>query len=198
LLRALAAAGFENLVGVDAYLPKDVEFGSRLRILATSISHFSSENLFDLIMFHHSLEHMPEHEAILGRVVSLLKPGGTCLVRIPIAGSELWRDYYTDWVGLDAPRHLLLHTPESLKILARRCGLDIYMTRYDSSAFNYYASEFYRRGLTLHDDERRRMRDPASVFSPAEMAAFVDRAERANADRRADQAAFYLCRTQRA
>src|SRR5215471_11590863 len=39
LLRALAAAGFENLVGVDAYLPKDVEFGSRLRILATSISH---------------------------------------------------------------------------------------------------------------------------------------------------------------
>ena len=67
------------------------------------------ESGWDLIMFHHSLEHMTDHIEVLHSAKEKLAAGGTCLVRIPVA-NWAWQHYGANWVQLDAPRHLIIHT----------------------------------------------------------------------------------------
>src|SRR5256885_2327700 len=69
---------------------------------------------WNMVMFNHSFEHLPEPVQVLRRVARLLSPDGVCVIRIPVAGSYAWRRYREDWVQLDAPRHLFLHTTASL------------------------------------------------------------------------------------
>jgi SAM-dependent methyltransferase len=145
------------------------------------------EGGWDLIMFHHSLEHMKDHCAVLRRVHDKLASGGRCLVRIPVA-NWAWQQYGRDWVQLDAPRHLVVHTPKSLQIAARSAGFEVIRTIFDSNEFQIVGSELYRRNLpffreTSGEDDRR---------SPQELRRLRARAEQLNREQQGDQAAFVL------
>jgi SAM-dependent methyltransferase len=193
LLCKLANAGCRDLVGVDPLSPADRQLGPHVRLLARSLASLAGER-FDLIMFHHSLEHMPDTLEALATASRLLRRGGVCIVRVPVASCEAWSLYGTDWVELDAPRHFFLHTPRSLDLAARRCGLSIYHTDYEPLSMAYWGSEMYRRGITLFDDERGAMRSPRSVFSAPALQAFESQARRAVRQGRGGPAAFYLRR----
>ncbi|MEX0713592.1 MAG: class I SAM-dependent methyltransferase [Pirellulales bacterium] len=193
LLRLLARMGFTRLTGIDPYLEVSIEVPGRPRILAQPLDSLGGQE-FDLVMFHHSLEHMPRQAETLRLAAGMLSPRGVCLVRLPLAGSRPWEQYGVDWVELDAPRHLFVHTRASLELLAASCGLEIYYTEYDSDGFAYWGSELYRRDLPLYEPEGRTVRDPASVFSPAELAAFDRQARQDNAAQRGGRGAFYLRR----
>lgn len=83
------------------------------------------EGEFDLIMFHHSLEHMSEQRGVLARVRKLLATGGWCLIRLPVVPNDAWQEFRENWVQLDAPRHEIIHSVDSLTRLAgegRRTG----------------------------------------------------------------------------
>jgi SAM-dependent methyltransferase len=192
LLRQLAAAGFRHLRGVDPYLPGSLDFGPGLRILATPLECVEEKG-FDLIMFHHSLEHMPHQVETLRHAAELLADDGTCLLRVPVASSEPWAEYGVDWVELDAPRHFFLHTHASLQIAAGRAGMHMVRTEFDSTGFAYWGSELYRRDLPLHEEGiSGGHRDPKTVFSPGELAHFEDRAARANQAALGGRAVCYL------
>jgi hypothetical protein len=141
-------------------------------------------------MFHHSLEHMPGHQAVLQAARDRLAGGGVVLVRMPLVSSDAFERYREHWVQIDAPRHLLLHTERGFRDLARSAGLDVADIVYDSEAFQFWGSELYRRGLAL-DAWRER---PGELFGDAELAAFQAEAEAVNARGRGDQAAFFLQR----
>ena len=105
-----------------------------------------------------------------------------------------WREYGVDWVQLDAPRHLYLHSVDSLRTLAAQAGLRLDAVQHDSTAFQFWGSEQYRQGIALRDP-RSLAQDPAStLFTGAELAAYERRAQAANAAQAGDQAAFYLQR----
>jgi SAM-dependent methyltransferase len=193
LLAELENAGCTALVGVDRFLPADWAHGPRVRLLAGSIADVP-EDEFDVVMFHHSLEHMPDSAAALSQAARRLRRGGTCLVRLPIASSDAWARYGSDWVELDAPRHFFLHTPRSLERVARRCGLTLVHTEFELTTMPYWGSEMYRRGLTLFDRERGAMRSPRSVFSAEEMECFTRLAKRARRRGDGGPAAFYFQR----
>lgn len=89
------------------------------------------EGEYDFVMLHHSLEHMSDQFAAFGHLRRLLKPSGKLLVRIPLAGGLAWRRYGVDWVQLDAPRHLYLHTERSIRVLADQTGLKVERVIYD-------------------------------------------------------------------
>jgi hypothetical protein len=108
-------------------------------------------------------------------------------VRIPTVSSEAWEEYREYWVQLDAPRHLYLHSVESLSRLARLVGLRVDKVTYDSTALQFEGSELYRRGGTLRELS-------ASTFTRRERREFSRRAKRLNATNRGDQAAFLLTR----
>ncbi len=189
-LRRMAAVGFSSLTGVDPYLPGDIHVGPGFTIYARRLADMPKDR-YKLIMFHHSLEHMADHEAELREAAVRLQPEGRCLVRIPVVG-EPWRVYGTDWVELDAPRHLFLHTEKSFAIVAARAGLTVERTTYDSDGFAYWGSELYRRDLPLHETPVGGHRDFQSCFTPDEFAAFAQRATRANANRDGGRAEFVL------
>lgn len=41
-----------------------------------------------------------------------------CLLRLLIVPSQAWREYGVHWVQLDEPRHLYLHSVDSLRAVA--------------------------------------------------------------------------------
>ena len=92
---------------------------------------------FDLILFDHSLEHIADQIGTLQIVRRLLTRDGVCIVRIPIAASDVWKEYGVDWVELDAPRHYFIHTPASFRIAAKRAGLEVYHLEYEGVAGAY-------------------------------------------------------------
>jgi hypothetical protein len=108
-------------------------------------------------MSHHAFEHMPDPSASLAGMRRLLAPGGRILIRIPVADSYAWRHYGVHWVNLDAPRHMFLHTPASMRILAGRHQLTISQVGFDGNASQFLGSEQYERDIPLSD--------PRSVYS---------------------------------
>jgi 2-polyprenyl-3-methyl-5-hydroxy-6-metoxy-1,4-benzoquinol methylase len=190
LLLMLHLAGFDSLLGVDAYIERDVVYPEGLRVLKRSIHDVAGE--WDLVMFHHSFEHLPDPRETLETATRLLAGGGTCLIRLPIVDSYAWEHYGVDWVQLDAPRHFFLHSVESLTLLARHAGLEIERIVHDSTAFQFSGSELYRRDIPLQGSTPAAARARARAFTPEEMAAFQQRARELNTQGRGDQAAFYL------
>lgn len=143
------------------------------------------EGGWDLIMFHHSLEHMPNHVEMLRCARSKLSVGGNCLVRIPVV-NWAWEHYGRDWAQLDVPRHLVIHTPRSFQLTANAAEFHIERTIFDSNEFQFYASELYQRDLSLHG------REAVDAFSQSQMRKFRDQADDLNRQQLGDQAAFFM------
>jgi 2-polyprenyl-3-methyl-5-hydroxy-6-metoxy-1,4-benzoquinol methylase len=190
LLRYLYHAGFSNLTGIDPYIDQDHHYLDNFRVLKRSLDEV--ESTFDCVIMNHSLEHMPDPLAALRQVSALLKPGCYALVRTPVAGSEAWKRYRANWVQLDAPRHLVIQSEASMKILAAGAGLDLARVVYDSEAFQFWGSEQYARDIPLHDPRSHFKKPAEKLFSAREIQAWEVEARMLNASRRGDQARFYL------
>lgn len=192
LLKRLRQSGFTNLVGCDPFLSSPITFATELTIHACAIDQLLPREAgrFDLVMFHHSLEHMVEPIAPLRAAAGLIGPRGRCLVAIPIASSVAWDTYQTDWVELDPPRHFFLHTSRSFEIAARAAGLRVVRVEQDGGPFEFLGSEVYRRGMTLTMADGR-FRDLSQVFTREEHDLFARRAQDANANGRGGRAIFY-------
>ena len=115
LLVQLRKYGFSNLTGLDPFIPRDIVHGDQFRLLKRSLE--AEPGRYGLVMFHHSLEHVPDLAATLASAAGKLSPGGTILVRLPLAGGQAWRSYGADWVQLDPPRHL--HLPSEVALITR-------------------------------------------------------------------------------
>jgi hypothetical protein len=147
---------------------------------------------YRFIILNHSMEHMDDQHASMGHIRRLLDDEGIALVRIPIAGGHAWRTYGADWVQLDAPRHLFLHTAKSMDILARGAGLAVDEVDYDGTAFQFWGSEQYRRDIPLRDERSYQVNPKRSVFTPEQIKQYGRLAAELNAKGDADQASFYL------
>jgi SAM-dependent methyltransferase len=185
LLR-LAAEGFSDLTGIDPYLQGDREVGPGVRLRRRCLTDW--EGAYDLILLNHSFEHMADPLGVLRSIHRLLRPGRFALIRTPVASSQAWRTYGTGWVQLDAPRHLFVHTVDSLGRLAGQAGLQVEDVFYDSNEFQFIGSELCRRGLALTDPTG------GALFPPAERERFRRTAEQLNRSCLGDQAGFYLRR----
>jgi 2-polyprenyl-3-methyl-5-hydroxy-6-metoxy-1,4-benzoquinol methylase len=201
-LALLAQLGFTNLLGIDPFfdstvLPSD----QRIRIRKINVSGLAKETSaaganarFKLIMFHHSLEHVPDPASDLVTAKTLLEPNGWMLIRVPVAGTLASQRYGADWVQLDAPRHLCLFTTRSMEALAARVGLVIEKIVFDSTAFQFWGSEQYRRNIPLDDVRSVVHAPPNGPFAAAEMQEWEQRAEYLNQTGQGDQAIFYMRR----
>ena len=195
LLRRLLEVGFRRLNGIDPNLPNEIRFGTELCIQAKTLEQVNDRE-FDLILFDHSLEHIADQIGTLKTVQRLLSRDGVCIVQIPIAASDVWKDYGVDWVELDAPRHYFIHTPASFRIAANRAGLEVYHLEYEGVAGAYWISELYKRDIPYFSKDH--LIEPTSMFSAEELAVFEQRAEQANAAGHGGRGAFYFRRQSQA
>lgn len=190
LLCSLSDLRFTNLLGVDPFIAQDIGYENGLKILKTDVSNV--EGKWDLIMLHHSFEHVPDPTKTLQAISRLLKPNGYCVIRIPTVTSYAWKHYGVKWVQLDAPRHFYLHSVESMKILIDKAQLEMHTVIYDSTAFQFWGSEQYKNDIPLCDKRSYLLNPHNSLFSKQEIATFATRAEALNENNQGDQAIFYL------
>jgi len=190
LLLLLAGVGFRTVVGVDPYIRSDISYHNGVRILKCSIHEV--DGVWDVIMFHHSFEHLPDPLESLQSASRLLSEKGLCLIRTPTVSSDAWDHYRAQWVQLDPPRHLLLQSVRSMRLLATQAGFRVERVVYDSTGFQFWGSEQYLRDIPLVSDRSYRTNPKHSIFTEAELNDFEGRARVLNAQERGDQAAFYL------
>jgi SAM-dependent methyltransferase len=192
MLLGMRNAGFTSLLGADPYIEGDIEYPNGVRILKREAAEVVGE--FDFIMMHHAFEHVPDPAGTLREIHRLLRPTKLALLRIPVADSYAWRTYGTDWVQLDAPRHLFLHTRRSIEILAAGAGLEVVDVIHDSTGLQFWGSEQYARDIP-HGDPRSVATDSDHpIFSRAELRRFEEQARELNRRGAGDQACFYLRR----
>lgn len=193
LLFELQQQGFTKLTGIDPYIEKDIISG-HVRIFKKHIEQLSK--IYDFIMMHHSFEHMPDPVFVLKETKRLLRPGHGVLIRIPVISPYFWQTYGVDWVGIDAPRHFYLHTIDSMKILAKKSGLQLTDIVFDSTAYDLWASEQYRRDIPLVDKDRSywmNIKNPAkTIFTERQITDFENKVTELNKIGQGARAGFYL------
>jgi SAM-dependent methyltransferase len=191
-LHLLKAHGFSDLCGIDPYLDDAARSDGQPRIVKGHLGDLQER--YDLVFLSHSLEHMPHQTEVLAAVTARLREGGLCILRIPLCSSWAWETYGVDWVGLDAPRHFYLHTQHSLRIAAERAGLVVHSVAFDSTGFQFWGSEQYRRDRPLVDPGQAdgEIRPDPQLFDAARLRGFEAAAARLNASGRGDQAIFLL------
>lgn len=185
LVRDLRAAGF-NAIGVDRFAPQ-ISDAHGLVVKQCELQDITQE--FDCILFNHSLEHINDQVGTLRLAQSKLAKNGICIVRIPIV-NWAWKEYKTDWVQLDPPRHQTLHTEKSFGLAAEQAGFSVFDTVHDSLDFQFWGSELIRLGVPLETGMGRL----PDYFSKQRRLEFSRHAEELNQKRLGDQAIFFLRR----
>lgn len=122
LIYNLKEFGFENLTGLDPHL-KHIVAQPGFRMLKKSI--FELDEHFDVVMCHHSFEHLEDIYSAAKRLVELIAPGGLLLIRIPNIESYSFRQYKECWHGIHAPFHLALPSEKGMQMLFNHSALKL-------------------------------------------------------------------------
>jgi len=192
LLLRLHQIGFASLTGVDPFIARDIDYGNGIKIHKKHIQDITGE--FDLVMFNHSFEHIPDQENTLRQVSKILSPTGICMIRIPTVTSLPWRMYRENWVQIDAPRHVYLHSIESIRLLASRFNLTLLNYFYDSHALQFLGSEQYCRSIPLINDRSFLVNPKNSIFGKKEIENFETMSRLLNKYKMGDQVVLLFTR----
>lgn len=114
------------------------------------------------------------------------------IVRTPVCDGFAWRTYGVDWVQLDAPRHLFIPTRAGMQRIAGRAGMRVVQSFDDSSAFQFWGSEQYRRGVPLHDPRSYADNPATDLFTDDQIRAWEQCASALNRARDGDSTCFVL------
>ncbi len=182
LLLSMNRSGYTNLTGIDPYNSEDIFYDNGVKVFKKNV--FEIKEQYDLVMLHHSFEHMENPGEILEQLSRIVTPQGTIIIQIPVGNSYAWRKYRTHWVQLDAPRHFFLHTVKSMTILADRCSLKLSSVDHISTAFQFTGSEKYLRGISFSEK--------TAFFSAKQFKHFEREAKRLNKINDGDAVCFYL------
>jgi len=143
------------------------------------------EGTWDIIMFHHSLEHIPDARAAIARATQLLSYDGAVIIRIPTCDSVAFREFGAHWIDLDPPRHFFIPSRSGLTKMCADAGLALLATYDDARDIQFWGSELYRRdrplGTSGSPDALVR-----EVFTRDERAAYRKRTQKMNAAREGD------------
>jgi SAM-dependent methyltransferase len=189
-LHFLADEGFRHVTGVDPFIHESVRHANGLQVLKREFRSLEGE--WDVILFNHSLEHMPDHADTLRKAREVLADDGWCIIEIPTVSSFAWRQYGIYWHQLDAPRHLFLHSLESFRLLAEGAGFEIRETLFTSNTSQFWGSENYRRGVKPKVSRSLVERIAVLFYRLRTCLPQYLKARRLNRRGQGDQVAFYL------
>lgn len=165
--------------GVDPFGPHE-RLSARSRLIRGQLDDVLG--LFSLVVFSHSLEHMPSPVDALRHAKRNLTHGGVVLVRVPTVSSWAFRAYGTDWAQWDAPRHLTLFSRRGLDEACAAAGLIPIRKRDDSTPFQFAGSEAIRESGLMG----------GRTFGRAQLRQWSDRAQALNRQHDGDQISWLL------
>lgn len=190
MLNLLSKIGFKDLTGVDPYIQSEIRYPNGVRVFKDELKGIHGK--WDVIMLHHSFEHVRNPNEVLRKIYELLTEKGVCIIRIPTVSSYAWKYYRENWVQIDAPRHQFLHSIKSMKLISAACGFVVDRINYDSNAFQILGSEQYIRNIDMRSPLSFQNISKKSIFSIFDVILAALKARRLNLTLQGDQAAFYL------
>jgi 2-polyprenyl-3-methyl-5-hydroxy-6-metoxy-1,4-benzoquinol methylase len=180
----MKSIGIKDILAIDKFIESDVFVDGE--ILAKKADIFSVDGQFDLITFHHSLEHMEEQQQTLLHAKKLLKENGKILVRIPTVTSDSWKKYGLNWMALDVPRHFYIHSHRSIRLLAEQAGFNVTKLWSDETIVSIWVSEQYLRGISMFADNSYGENPKKSIFNNAQIEEFQKISDDRNRRNRGD------------
>ncbi len=189
VLNEFSKHGFTNLYGIDPYFA--IEKYNHIHLINEDFLNYNFDINFDLIMFHHSFEHMINQEEVFHKAISLLNKNGKILIRMPVV-NKAYEIYRENWVQIDAPRHITLHSEKSINIFCNRFGCKIYYSYYDSTEFQFLGSEQFKNNIPTFSENSYRINPQKSIFKIEDYKRYRDLAEEFNKQRKGDQAVFFI------
>ncbi len=178
-LRSLRAMGYDAR-GTDPFIDREVIENGEVIVQNRDIAAITEQ--FDVVMMHHSLEHVVGQTETLRQVHRILNPGGLAIIRVPVIDSWAAQEFGDHWAHLDPPRHFYLHSRKSLRIAAEKAGLEVTAIRDDYNEFGVRGSLHLRHGRTSIAS------DP---LDPNEYAPLLAEQRRACASGRADTVTMF-------
>lgn len=79
---------------------------------------------YDAITMSHVIEHLYDPVGLLHECLRLLKPGGQLVMVTPNAQSFAATEFGKDWRGLEAPRHIHIFSPVTLRCCVSRAEFE--------------------------------------------------------------------------
>lgn len=144
-----AKSGCGNLFGCDPFIEEDIHYGVRVHIKKCEITDM--KGTFDIIRFGDSFEHIDRPLETLKAVKRILSVDGTCQIRMPVFPNAAWDIFGIYWYQLDAPRHIFLHSEESMQFLCKQCGLKIVESVYNANEMQFLYSYLYMDGYSYEE-----------------------------------------------
>ncbi len=191
ILYEFSKHGFKKLFGIDPnLLNKTTE---KLQLEKADLLSYETESKFDFIMFNHSFEHIYEHHETLKKALSFLNNNGTIMIRIPVV-NKAFEIYRENWVQLDAPRHFVIHSLKSMKLLCEMNNLEIFHYFFDSTAFQFLGSEQFKKGISSYAPNSYKINLSKSIFTQKDLEKYNKLAKEFNSAGLGDQAAFFIRR----
>ncbi len=198
LIDALNWCGHRNLTGIDPFMNDSISVGN-YQLIKKNIEELDGNEIFDIIMLHHSFEHVDNPFEVIKNIKRLLKKDGLCIIRIPVSDSYAFDLYKENWVQLDAPRHVFLHTNKSMEILTSKYNLTIESIVNDSMEFQFIGSEQYKKGIGLNDARsyylppyKKLFFNKKHLFSKSNIQQFKQHANVLNKEGKGDQRIYYI------
>jgi SAM-dependent methyltransferase len=188
-LEPLLDLGYRNLEGIDAYLPGSVVVRG-VEIIAGNLEDVTDR--YDVVMLNHSFEHVTDPAGMLHAVGQLVRSGGLIMVRMPVAGCAAWRQYGSDWVAIDAPRHLHVFSELGFRQFVTKYGMEVTDVVYDSDELQFWGSEQYRMGMALTDPHSWSRNKRHSPFSRRAIGRWRREAEELNQKADGDSAIYIV------
>lgn len=153
---------FLNACKADGWDVSGIEPGERARNYAikqyslkvggeTALNQLSQHS-FDVISLWHVLEHVPDLNARIVEIKTLLKKNGSLIIAVPNSASWDAEYYKQQWAAYDVPRHLYHFTPETIEKLFAKHGFQLSQTlpmKFDSFYVSLL-SEKYVHGKTRY------------------------------------------------
>ena len=84
---------------------------------------------FEVITLWHVLEHLPNLENKIDRIVSLLTDNGTLVIAVPNFKSYDAKHYGKHWAAYDVPRHLWHFSKNTIEKLFKKHNIEIVKTK---------------------------------------------------------------------
>ncbi len=178
--------GMKNVMGIDPFV-EPMAYPGGYRVEKKYIDEVDGQ--WDLILYNHSFEHVPDPLQNLLAVHNLLNTNGHCVIRIPTVSSWAWQHYREHWVQLDAPRHLFIHSRESMRLLAEQANLVLEDVVYDSGEIQFVMSEKYKAGYSMYEkiaDDKSYLQKKIDRFRNLRKATYLNKISEG------DQATFIL------
>lgn len=186
-LHGLANQGFVNLIGCDPFIANDIEYDNGIKIYKKSIHQMSGE--YDWIYLNDSFEHVTDPHEVMESIKRLLAPKGIARIKLPIYPNIAFDMFGADWYQLDAPRHIFLHTRESIEHLAKVYGFIIVKIEYDSGVSQIVRSYLYSQDIPFWEQTDEVVHQH---FTNEDLLDIEESCRMANQNQYGDHAVFYF------